>query len=83
VSGTEQQRITDMDRDIVALKVSNAQLAVTVSTLAGQVGELTKTVQDLNNTMHTGRGALLGVMFVAGATGAVVATVFKKLIGVA
>lgn len=78
----DSERISQMDRDVVALKVANAQLATTVATLANQVAELAKTVQELNNTMHTGKGALLGVMFLAGAIGAVVATVFKRLIGV-
>lgn len=81
----EEQEVSDireLDRDMVALKISNAQLAVTVASLATQVTALQAAVKDLNDTMNQGRGALWGVMLIAGALGATIATVIKKALGV-
>lgn len=81
----EEQEVRDslheLDRDVVSLKISNAQLAVTVGSLALQVTALQATVKDLNDTMNRGRGALWGAMLLAGAFGATVATAAKKVFG--
>lgn len=73
----------DLDRDVVALKVANAELAVEVKGLSKQVASLETAVKDLNDTMNRGKGALWGIMGIAGALGAVVSTVAKKLLGLA
>lgn len=77
------EQIRELDRDMVSLKISNAQLAVTVASLATQVTALQGAVKDLNDTMNRGKGALWGVMLIAGALGATLATAVKKLLGIA
>lgn len=78
----EQEQLRELDRDVVALKVSNAQLAVTVSNLAQQVQALQLVTSELTATLNRGKGALWGLMLIAGAIGGVLSTVGKALIGV-
>ena len=78
---TDDPEIRELDRDVVALKVSNAQLAVTVAGLSQQIQALQLTTSELTATLNRGRGALWGLMFAAGAVGSFVPTVLKWMIG--
>jgi hypothetical protein len=73
--------LRELDRDVVALKVSHAQLAVTVAALTQQAQALQQTTKELTDTLNRGRGALWGIMFIAGAIGSVVPTALKWILG--
>lgn len=70
----------ELERDISALRVANAELAMSVEHLSASVKALTETVSVLRDMMNQGKGALwLGVL-AAGSVGAVVSTIVKKLL---
>jgi hypothetical protein len=77
----EQEQLRELDRDVVALKVGNAQLAVTVANLANQVQALQVVTAELTATLNRGRGALWGLMLIAGAVGGMLSTMGKALLG--
>jgi hypothetical protein len=72
-----------MEDRVRSLEIANAKLATTVDHLSSTVTVLATTVQNLNDTMNQGRGALWLAMAVAGSVGALVATFAKKLLGLA
>lgn len=74
-------RILELEREVGNLRVSNAALATSLDHLAGAVETLTRTVQDLRDTMNKGRGALWFAMLVSGAAGSVAALLFKSFLG--
>jgi methyl-accepting chemotaxis protein len=71
-----------MEDRVRSLEIANATLAANVEHLSETVKTLASTVNDLNNTMNQGRGALWLMMAVAGGLGAVVVTVAKKVMGI-
>jgi hypothetical protein len=73
--------LRELGRDVVALKVSNAQLAVTVVGLTGEVVELKRATAELTATLNRGKGALWGLMLIAGAVGGLLPPVIKGLLG--
>ncbi len=78
-----ENRIVSLESEVTDLKVANAQLAVSVEHLAKAVDALSLVVQTQRDTINQGRGVLVTLMFAAGAVGAVVSTVVKKLLGAA
>lgn len=77
-----EERITSLEGEVTDLKVANAKLAVSVEHLAKAVDALSLVVQTQRDTINQGRGVLVTLMFAAGAVGAVVSTIVKKLFGV-
>lgn len=78
-----ENRIVSLESEVTDLKVANAKLAVSVEHLAKAVDALSLVVQTQRDTINQGRGVLVTLMFAAGAVGAVVSTVVKKLLGAA
>lgn len=70
-----------LDRDISDLRVSNAKLSTSVDNLTEKVDQLTELVGNLNNIIQRGKGALWVVALFAGAIGAGVTTLVKKVTG--
>ena len=77
-----EQRISALEGEVTDLRVANAKLAVSVEHLAKAVDALSIVVQTQRDTINQGRGVLVTLMFAAGAVGAVVSTIVKKLFGV-
>lgn len=77
-----EQRISALEGEVTDLRVANAKLAVSVEHLAKAVDALSLVVQTQRDTINQGRGVLVTLMFAAGAVGAVVSTIVKKLFGV-
>ncbi len=75
--------LRDLERDVVALKVSNAELAGELRNLRGTVDKLDAAVNNLTETLNRGKGAMWGIMLIAGSLGASLTTIVKKLMGVA
>lgn len=75
-------RIASLESEVTDLKVANAKLAVSVEHLAKAVDALSIVVQTQRDALNQGRGVLVTLMFVAGAVGAVVSTLLKKVFGV-
>lgn len=75
-------RIASLESEVTDLKVANAKLAVSVEHLAKAVDALSIVVQTQRDALNQGRGILVTLMFVAGAVGAVVSTLLKKVFGV-
>lgn len=73
------QAIRELERDMVAMKVSNATLAVTLASLTAQVGQLERTLTTLNDTMNKGKGVLWLVLLIAGTLGAAASSVVKRV----
>lgn len=74
-----EDRIRELERDLNALRVANAELAKSVEHLSTSVKALTETVTTLRDMMNQGKGALwLGVL-AAGSAGALITTVLKKI----
>ena len=71
-----------MEDRVRSLEIANATLAANVEHLSETVRTLASTVNDLNNTMNKGRGALWLMMAVAGSIGAIIVTLAKKVLGV-
>lgn len=76
-----EDRIRALEVDVADLRVSNAQLAVSIDHLVKAVDALSLVVQQQRDMLNQGRGVLWAVMFAAGAIGAVVTTLVKKLFG--
>lgn len=77
-----ENRIVSLEGEVTDLKVANAKLAVSVEHLAKAVDALSLVVQTQRDALNQGRGILVTLMFVAGAVGAVVSTLLKKVFGV-
>lgn len=75
--------LRDLERDVVALKVSNAELAGELRNLRDTVDKLDAAVNNLTETLNRGKGAMWGIMLIAGSLGASLTTIVKKLMGVA
>lgn len=74
------ERVRDLEKEIIALKVANAELSTSVEHLSTSVKALTETVGALRDMMNQGRGALwLGVL-AAGSVGAIISTLVKRVI---
>lgn len=76
-----EDRIRALEVDVADLRVSNAQLAVSIDHLVKAVDALSLVVQQQRDMLNQGRGVLWAVMFAAGAVGALVTTMVKKLFG--
>lgn len=74
-----ENRIVSLEGEVTDLKVANAKLAVSVEHLAKAVDALSLVVQTQRDTINQGRGVLVTLMFAAGAVGAVVSTIIKRL----
>lgn len=74
--------LRDLERDVVALKVSNAELAGELRNLRGTVDKLDAAVNNLTETLNRGKGAMWGIMLIAGSLGASLTTIVKQLMGV-
>lgn len=70
-----------MEDRVRSLEIANAKLATSVEHLSTTVGVLAGQVQNLNDTMNRGRGALWMAMATAGSIGALVATFAKRVFG--
>lgn len=77
-----EQRIATLEGEVTDLRVANAKLAVSVEHLAKAVDALSLVVQTQRDTINQGRGVLVTLMFAAGAVGALITTVIKKVFGV-
>lgn len=77
-----EQRISALEGEVTDLRVANAKLAVSVEHLAKAVDALSLVVQTQRDTINQGRGVLVTLMFAAGAVGALITTVIKKVFGV-
>ena len=77
-----EQRISAIEGEVTDLRVANAKLAVSVEHLAKAVDALSLVVQTQRDTINQGRGVLVTLMFAAGAVGALITTVIKKVFGV-
>lgn len=78
-----ENRIVSLEGEVTDLKVANAKLAVSVEHLAKAVDALSLVVQTQRDTINQGRGVLVTLMFAAGAVGALVSTIVKRLFGIA
>lgn len=76
-----EERITSLEGEVTDLKIANAKLAVSVEHLAKAVDALSLVVQTQRDTINQGRGVLVTLMFAAGAVGALITTVVKRLFG--
>lgn len=76
-----EERITSLEGEVTDLKVANAKLAVSVEHLAKAVDALSLVVQTQRDTINQGRGVLVTLMCAAGAVGALITTVVKRLFG--
>lgn len=74
-----EQRIVSLEGEVTDLKVANAKLAVSVEHLAKAVDALSIVVQTQRDALNQGRGILVTLMFAAGAVGAVVSTIIKRI----
>lgn len=72
-------RIASLESEVTDLKVANAKLAVSVEHLAKAVDALSIVVQTQRDALNQGRGILVTLMFAAGAVGAVVSTIIKRI----
>ena len=77
-----EARVSSLENEVTDLKVANAKLAVSVEHLAKAVDALSLVVQTQRDTINQGRGVLVTLMFAAGAVGALITTVIKKVFGV-
>lgn len=76
-----EERIVSLEREVTDLRVANAKLATSIEHLVKAVDALALVVQSQRDTMNQGRGILVTLMFAAGAVGAVVSTIVKRLFG--
>lgn len=76
-----ENRIVSLEGEVTDLKVANAKLAVSVEHLAKAVDALSLVVQTQRDTINQGRGVLVTLMFAAGAVGAIVSTIVKRILG--
>lgn len=74
--------LRELERDVVALKVSNAELTGELRNLRGTVDKLDAAVNNLTEALNRGKGAMWGIMLIAGSLGASLTTIVKKLMGV-
>jgi hypothetical protein len=77
------ERVHHVERQVTDLRVANAALSSSVEHLAKTVDVLNVTVQSLRDTINQGRGAIWVMVGAAGAVGAVIATMIKRLFGIA
>lgn len=77
-----EARVSSLESEVTDLKVANAKLAVSVEHLAKAVDALSIVVQTQRDALNQGRGILVTLMFAAGAVGALITTVIKKVFGV-
>lgn len=75
----EEERMRDLEEKVTQLRITQGEFATSARHITTAVEELRKLVADLNNTMNRGRGALWMAMTAAGAFGAVLTTVVKRL----
>lgn len=78
-----EDRIRALETQVGDLREQRATLASDVEHLTKAVNDLTKTVTELRDMLNKGKGAWLVLVLVAGAVGATVSTVFKKVLGIA
>lgn len=71
-----------MERQVSDLRVSNAALSTSIEHLVKTVDALTQTVMTLRDTINQGRGALWVMIGAAGAVGAVVTILVKRVFGI-
>ena len=79
--GVTEERILKLESHVTDLRIQNSELATNVVNLTESVRELTKTVLSLRDAVNQGKGALWLAMTAAGAFGALVVIVFKKIFG--
>lgn len=77
-----EEVLRDLERDVVGLKISNAELAGELKNLRKTVDNLELAVNKLTETLNRGKGAMWGIMLIAGSLGASLTTIVKKLMGV-
>jgi len=70
-----------MEERVRDLEIANAALAVNITHLTNTVADLSRTVQDLRDTMNKGRGALWLALLAAGTIASIITTMAKKLLG--
>ena len=77
-----EERIRNIEKEVIELRVSNATLSQSVESLADNVKGLTSVVQELRNALNKGKGALWAICSGSAVAGGIVATVaewmFKK-----
>lgn len=66
------------DERITQLEIENAKLATSLEHLTDSVKELTRTVQDLRDTMNRGKGALWIVVGASTLVGGAISAAFTK-----
>lgn len=76
-----EARVSCLENEVTDLKVANAKLAVSVEHLAKAVDALSIVVQTQRDALNQGRGILVTLMFAAGAVGAIVSTIVKRILG--
>jgi hypothetical protein len=80
---THHERVHHVERQVSDLRVANAALSSSVEHLAKTVDVLNITVQSLRDTINQGRGAIWVMVGAAGAVGAIIATMLKRIFGLA
>lgn len=75
------RRLQEVERDTVTLKVSNATLMQSVAQLNETTARIDEKLEQLNNAMQRGRGAIWGMALAAGGVSASVATFFQRIFG--
>lgn len=76
-----EARVSSLENEVTDLKVANAKLAISVEHLAKAVDALSIVVQTQRDALNQGRGILVTLMFAAGAVGAIVSTIVKRILG--
>lgn len=66
------------DERLTALEIENARLATSLEHLTDSVKELTRTVQDLRDTMNRGKGALWIVVGASTLVGGAISAALTK-----
>ena len=75
------RRLQDVERDTVALKVGHATLMQSVAQLNHTSQKLEEAINELNNNIQRGRGAIWGMTLAAGGISASIATAVQRLFG--
>lgn len=74
----EEERIRDLEEKVTQLRIAQGEFATSAGHITAAVEKLEKVVNDLNDTMNKGRGALWLAMTAAGGLGAVTVTIARR-----
>lgn len=72
-------RLTRLEEIVATLREDNASLSTSVSHLSATLEKLTLKLDELNNTMNRGRGALWVIVGASSVAGAILASMISSL----